>query len=59
MITNSIGYQDAVKYDLSGLSGDDKPTKTYDGKKIANGSTFFEMDTQVVKFYDAEHDTWV
>lgn len=59
MITNSIGYQDAVKYELNGLSGDDKPIGTYDGKKIANGSTFFEMDTQVVKFYDAENDTWV
>lgn len=59
MITNSIGYQDAVKYELVGLSGDDKPTGTYDGKKIANGSTFFEIDTQVVKFYDAENDTWV
>jgi hypothetical protein len=59
MITNDIGYQDAIKLSLYGLSTDTKPTGTYEGKKIANGSTFFEMDTQVVKFYDAENDTWV
>jgi hypothetical protein len=59
MITNSIGYQDAVKVELSGLSTDTKPTGTFAGKAIANGSSFFEMDTQNVKFYDAENDVWV
>ena len=59
MITNDIGYQNAIKVNLNGLSTDTKPTGTYEGKKIANGSTFFEMDTQTVKFYDAENDVWV
>ena len=59
MITNSIGYQNAVKFELSGLSTDTKPTGTFAGKAIANGSSFFEMDTQNVKFYDAENDVWV
>lgn len=59
MITNSIGYQDAVKVELSGLSTDTKTTGTFAGKAIANGSSFFEMDTQNVKFYDAENDVWV
>lgn len=59
MITNSIGYQDAVKFELSGLSTDTKPIGTFAGKAIANGSSFFEMDTQNVKFYDAENDAWV
>ena len=59
MITNSIGYQNAVKFELSGLSTDAKPTGTFAGKTIANGSSFFEMDTQNVKFYDAENDVWV
>jgi hypothetical protein len=59
MITNSIGYQNAVKFELSGLSTDTKPTGTFAGKTIANGSSFFEMDTQNVKFYDAENDVWV
>ena len=59
MITNDIGYQNATKLALNGLSTDTKPTGTYEGKKIANGSTFFEMDTQDVKFYDAKNDSWV
>lgn len=59
MITNDIGYQDATKFALNGLSTDTKPTETFDGKKIANGSSFFEMDTQEVKFYNAANDTWV
>ena len=59
MITNDIGYQNATKLALNGLSTDSKPTGTYEGKKIANGSTFFEMDTQTVKFYDADNDIWV
>ena len=59
MITNDIGYQNAIKVNLNGLSTDEKPTGTYEGRKIANGSTFFEMDTQNVKFYNAANDTWV
>jgi hypothetical protein len=59
MITNSIGYQNAVKFELSGLSTDTKPSVAFAGKTIANGSSFFEMDTQTVKFYDAENDVWV
>lgn len=58
MITNDIGYQDAQKLSLFGLSSDTKPTGTYNGKDIANGSTFLEMDTKDVKFYDADSDTW-
>lgn len=59
MITNDIGYQNAIKVALNGLSTDVKPTGTYEGRKIANGSTFFEMDTQDVKFYNADNDSWV
>ena len=59
MITNDIGYQNAIKVNLNGLSTDEKPTGTYEGRKIANGSTFFEMDTQNVKFYNAANDTCV
>lgn len=42
-----------------GLSTDSKPTQTYNGLKIKNGSTFFEMDTQQVFFYNGATDSWL
>ena len=39
---------------FSGMSSDTKPTHVYKGMKIANGSSFFEIDTQDVAFYDEE-----
>lgn len=46
------------QYSFSGLSTDDKPTLT-DYPNMRNGSSFFEMDTKVVKFWDAGNETWV
>lgn len=45
--------------ELVGLSGDEKPTKIIDGVEITNGSTFFEMDTQVVFMYDEQFHRWL
>jgi hypothetical protein len=56
MITNG---QDYKKVSLVGLSTDTKPVETFDDAKIANGSTFYAMDTGDVFMYDAEHDTWI
>lgn len=53
------------KYDISfsGKSTDTKPTKTYQYKgndlKIANGASFFEIDTKALLFYDEDTDNWV
>ncbi len=44
---------------FKGLSTDTKPTVTFEGLKITNGSSFFEMDTQDVYFYDGEADDWL
>lgn len=44
---------------FKGLSTDTKPTVKYDDLKIINGSTFFEMDTQQVFFYDGDTDDWL
>lgn len=44
---------------FKGLSTDTKPTENYDSLAITNGSTFFEMDTQEVYFYDGDTDTWL
>lgn len=44
---------------FKGLSTDTKPTGKYDDLAIINGSTFFEMDTQEVYFYDGTTDSWL
>lgn len=48
---------------LKGLSSDTKPTVTFEDAtnkyEIANGSSFFEMDTQEVKFYNESANVWV
>lgn len=44
---------------FKGLSTDTKPTVKYDDLEIINGSTFFEMDTQQIFFYDGDSDDWL
>lgn len=44
---------------FKGLSTDTKPTVKFNDLKITNGSTFFEMDTQDVYFYDGGSDYWL
>jgi hypothetical protein len=46
-----------VSAELRGLSTDTKPT-TIDGKELANGSAFIEIDTQKILFFDAENKEW-
>lgn len=47
------------KFEFMGLSTDTKPTETYEGTEIMNGSSFFEMNNQSVKFYDETSKNWV
>ena len=44
--------------ELVGLSTDTKPTE-YNGDKVSNGSTYYEMDTKNVYIYDAENSVWL
>ena len=44
---------------LEGLSTDTKPTGTYNGLIIRNGSIFYEMDTVKIYKYDAENVEWL
>lgn len=44
--------------EIRGLSTDEKPTEMYD-KKIENGSTFIEIDTGKIYFYDLENQQWM
>ena len=46
-----------ISAELRGLSTDEKPTEI-DDKKINNGSTFIEIDTGKIFFYDAENEEW-
>lgn len=48
-----------VELSFKGLSTDSKPTVKYGDIPITNGSTFFEMDTQEVYFYDGGSDSWL
>lgn len=61
MITavRSEGTLESSVFSFYGLSTDTKPTGKYQGTVIMNGSTFFEMDTKVVAFYDGESQTWL
>ena len=53
------GSIDEEVFSFKGLSTDSKPTGEYMGKNIANGSSFFELNTQDIKFYDADSQDWV
>lgn len=55
----SVEAGDRFKFSLDGLSTDTKPTKEYNGHKIANGSSFFELDTQSIAFYDESTESWL
>ena len=61
MISYSVraNETDTVIFSFKGLSTDTKPTGTHDGQTIANSSTFFEMDTQEVYFYDGGSGSWL
>lgn len=61
MITNENQFESTqtTQFNLYGLSTDTKPTGKFDGRDIGNGSSFFEMDTQEVKFYNADTNAWV
>lgn len=60
----SINTYDSIstsktRFEFDGLAGDTKPTSTYEGNTIANGSVFLEMDTGAVFMYDEENVTWI
>ena len=55
----SVERGDRFKFSLDGKSTDTKPTKEFKGMKIANGSNFFEIDTQSISFYDQVSETFV
>ena len=57
MVTLTKNTQENT-FSFKGLADDTKPTGTFQGMEIPNGSSFFEIDTQNIVFYDAENQTW-
>lgn len=57
--TEATDTQGVLNATLYGLSGDDKPNKTFDDIPLPNGAKFVEMDTKKVYFWDAENEQWV
>lgn len=49
-------YDDTMKF--YGLSTDEKPLDTFKGIKLMNASYFYEMDTSISYFFDAENKIW-
>ena len=46
------------QYDFMGLSTDEKPTLE-ELPDMRNGSSYMEMDTKKLYFWDAENEQWV
>lgn len=54
-VLTRIPQDDDIHYvEMAGLSTDDKPAKKY-----ATGSSFLEVDTGNVFFFDEESCTWI
>ena len=51
------GEVEAINVELRGLSTDTKPTEVNE-REVGNGSTFIEIDTGKIFFYDAENKEW-
>lgn len=45
-------------FSFAGLSTDTKPTGTYGGTRIGNGSVFLEMNTSDAYMYDEANSVW-
>lgn len=52
------GNEKLSTFSFKGLSTDTKPTDKWAGIEIKNGSSFLEIDTHNIKFFDADSKTW-
>ena len=60
---SSISFENSQKdttdFEFYGLSTDEKPTSTYEGRRIRNTSLFYEMNTKKAYLFDAENHQWL
>ena len=60
MITaKNVAMMEKDPLELYGLSTDTKPTETFNGMPLENGSFFYEMNTGKAYMYDAANVTWI
>ena len=48
-----------VLYSFNGLSSDTKPGEKYQNNTVENGSSFFELNTGKVYFWDRSGKAWL
>ena len=58
-VKNFVGTALGGRFEFSGKSTDTKPTEQYMGMAVDNASSFFEIDTQKVKFFDLDTHSWI
>lgn len=56
--TRTEGNNEISTFSFKGLSTDEKPTGSWKGTIIENGSSFMEIDTQNLVFFDRENQEW-
>ena len=54
---NEVEY-DKATFQFAGLSSDTKPSPIYNNLRIANISSFVEIDTGDISLYDEENSVW-
>ena len=61
MVRANMHYSSSIveQYDFTGKSTDEKPSGTFEGKQIWQGSTFAEMDTGKIFMYSEEDEDWI
>ena len=55
--TRIMPSEDRISVELRGLSTDTKPTEIAN-KKVDNGSTYIEIDTGKIYFFDFDNQQW-
>lgn len=59
LLSHTYLHDNLSRFDLCSVSTDAKPAQKYLDRLIANGSSFIEMDTGSIYFYNAETDDWI
>lgn len=59
VLSSEYSYDSRYRFDLIGKSTDQKPIQSYNHRIIENGSSFIEMDTGLIYFFDEDNQIWI